>query len=164
MYFNIYVIYHSDIYRKRHIDNIINKLFHQPYIEFIYSNLHKKDIINSSLQNMSINEMAEVLDHYHIWSRIVSSNDDNVINLIIDDSVNLNDKITNIARYMNDIIYDMYNNKTCIDWNILFLYEVVLSPLLSLVFVQSTFYLKLHLSIVCKISLCACFCCICLIT
>jgi len=124
MYFNIYVIYHSDIYRKRHIDNIINKLFHQPYIEFIYSSLHKKDIINSSLQNMSINEMAEVLDHYHIWSRIASSNDDNVINLIIDDSVNLNNKITNIVRYMNDIIYDICNNKTCIDWNILFLYEL----------------------------------------
>jgi hypothetical protein len=124
MYFNIYVIYHSDIYRKRHIDNIINKLFYQPYIEFIYSNLHKKDIVDTSLQHMSINEIAEVLDHYHIWSRIASSNNDNVINLIIDDSVNLNNKIINIVKYMNDIIDELLNNKTCIDWNILFLYEL----------------------------------------
>jgi len=128
MYFNIYVIYHSDIYRKKHIDNIINKLFYQPHIENIYSNLHKKDVTDmSSIYNLSSNEVTEVLDHYHIWNKIALTNsNNNEINLIIDDSVDLNTRTFNvhqIIQYINNIVDELFNNKTCIDWNILFLYE-----------------------------------------
>jgi hypothetical protein len=124
MYFNIYVIYHSDIFRKQHIDNILSKLFYKPNIQYIYSHLNNKNITNID-NNISINENLELLDHIDIWNKIITNNNDS-INLIIDDSIDINNKTFNIHQiltYLDSLLDDLFTNKTCDDWNIFFLYE-----------------------------------------
>jgi len=126
---NIFIIYHVDIYRRKHIDKIINKLFYKPNIEYIYSHLQTKK--NNNIQqyidtNLSINEIAEILDHKYIWNIIASNKTyNNTINLVIDDSICMNSKYDMFSslHIINNITDDLCSNQICHDWNIMFLYD-----------------------------------------
>ena len=127
MYYNIFVIYHTDIYRRKYIDNIINKLFYKPNIEYIYSHLQTKKNNNFHKYNdtnLSINEIAEILDHKYVWN-ILATNKifENTINLVIDDSISMKYDILTSLEVINNVIDDLSNNQICHDWNIVHLYE-----------------------------------------
>jgi hypothetical protein len=151
MYFNIFVIYHTDIYRKKLIDNIINKLFYKPNIEYIYSHLHTKktiDIDKYTDINLSINDIATILDHKYIWNIIASDKKyHNNINLIIDDTVTMNSHkydIFTTLQIIDHIIDDLHNNITCLDWNILYLYNQQYTKLFNEIHITNNILIPSH--------------------
>ena len=123
MYFNIFIIYHGDIYRKQLIHNLISKLFYKPNIEYIFSNN------NQSINNISnsVNDLITIYNHNYIWNKIASSKIYNdIINIIIDDTVNINNKslsIYDILKWFDNIFDDLYNSTICKNWNIVYLYD-----------------------------------------
>jgi hypothetical protein len=122
----IFIIYHGDILRKKHIDDILNStlLNRIPY-EFIYSNsiTTKVKYINNS--NISYNEYNNIIDHYNIWEKISETNS-NESYLIIDDSVTINKydlKFMSTGLYILDIIESIKRMRVMDEWDIIYLYH-----------------------------------------
>lgn len=121
----IFIIYHGDIARKKHIEDILNStlLNRIPY-EFIYSNSVVSKVTYKNT-NISYNEFNDIIDNNTIWNKITEYGS-NETYLILDDSLTINKhalKFMSAGLYILDVIESSKRQQIMEDWDIISLYH-----------------------------------------